>query len=176
MSSSGSLKRPSDEIDPLAQPSKRERETPAESSHDGLDQQVMVAMDGQPYSSLLLLLAIVTFSEGKLDPKYKDIRHAKAILKANPPLTSQLKAAWEKKSFKEIRDLGMFKDFWLLLTINDACIEILQKRNEPEWGAAMRYATLSLYLLTRLLHDHSFSLENNTSKSRLTTVAYHLPI
>jgi hypothetical protein len=85
----------------------RGQETPSESSHDGLDsfdQQVMDAMEALPFSPLYLLLAIVTFSEGKLDPKYKNMRHAKAFLQANPQLTSQLEAAWNKRSFKEIRD------------------------------------------------------------------------
>ena len=108
MSSSGNLKRSSYEIDPLAYlPSERERETPAESPHD-FDKQVLTLMDGEPYSPRYLLRAIVTLSKGKLDPKYEDMRNAKVILEATPLLKSLLNAAWDKKSFQEIRDLGEF--------------------------------------------------------------------
>ena len=115
MSPSGSLKRPSDEIDPLAhQPSKRGQEISSESSHDDLDscdQQVLEAMKNRPFDPISLLEAIVTFSDGKLDSKYESMRHAKAIIEAHPPLKSQLKTAWDKKTFQEIRDMGKSQDF-----------------------------------------------------------------
>jgi hypothetical protein len=115
MSPSGNLKRPSYEIDSLEnQPSKRERETRPESSHDYLDQQVLKAMKNRNYNPLLLLCVIVRFSEGKLDPKYKDAEHAMEILETDSQLEGQLKAAWNKKSFKEIRNLSKFQDFSLL--------------------------------------------------------------
>jgi hypothetical protein len=120
MSPSGNLKSPSYEIDPLAhQPSNREQETPPESSHDDLDscdQQVLKAMKNQPFSPLLLLWAIVSYSKGELDSKYIDMQHAMEVLAANSQLEAQLEAAWNKKSFKEIRDLGKFQDFSLVTT------------------------------------------------------------
>jgi hypothetical protein len=137
MSSSGNLKRPLSEIDPLAyQPfaHKRERETHAESVHDDLsnngdirDREVNL-----PFNPVTLLTQIAAFSDGKLDSKYRDPVDALTIIQANPQLESQLEAAWKDKSFGNIRDLSKFQDFSLFATsckINDACIEILQKQN-----------------------------------------------
>jgi hypothetical protein len=115
MSPSGNLKRPSYEIDTLEhQPSKRERETRPESSHDYLDQQVLKVMKNRNYDPHYLLCIIVKYSEGKLDPKYKDLEFVTEILETDSQLEGQLKAAWNKKSFKEIRNLSKFQDFSLL--------------------------------------------------------------
>jgi hypothetical protein len=53
----------------------------------------------------LLLATIVSTSESLLSLENKETQNAKALLAEYPNLATQLIAAWQKKTFKEIRNL-----------------------------------------------------------------------
>jgi hypothetical protein len=78
-------------------------------THARLDQIVLQAVGRKPSSALslaILLLVIVSKSEGRLDPTFKDLDNAEAFLQQYPNLTPELRVAWKAKSFREIRSLS----------------------------------------------------------------------
>jgi hypothetical protein len=91
---------------------KRIREASLESvpsDIDPMDAAVLGAAPDEPstlQSAIYLLLTIVAEANGMLNPKYRDITAAKALLEEHPDLVLQLQAAWKAKTFKEIRALG----------------------------------------------------------------------
>jgi hypothetical protein len=115
---SSDLKRSSDEP-PMGEPSpKRTLETTLESVPNDLDDVTHARLDEEvrnraiyepskgPEAQLLLMHSIISFSEGLLDPKHKDVIEALRLFKKHPELRDKLHEAWTAKSFKEIRNLG----------------------------------------------------------------------
>jgi hypothetical protein len=74
--------------------------------HARMDEAVKEAMENWPIVDVLLLGEIVARSEGQLNQKYKEIDNVKALIKENPELSKMLKTAWEKRQFRDIRNLG----------------------------------------------------------------------
>ena len=63
--------------------------------------------EDETFHAILLLSAIVSTSEGKLDVKYDMPLNAKALLQEHPSLRDKLKEAWEAKTFRDIRRLSV---------------------------------------------------------------------
>ena len=87
-----------------------------DATHDDLDKAVEQAVEddlagGSDLSSNLqyriLLNAIVARSKDSLDRKYLDMEEAKTLIKTHGELRAMLAAAWKRKSFREIRNLGV---------------------------------------------------------------------
>jgi len=77
--------------------------------HARMDKQVLENADEEPVNlsrATFLLATIVSTSDGRLDPKYKETPAARALLKQHPELEEKLKEAWKERSFKEIRNLS----------------------------------------------------------------------
>ena len=64
-----------------------------------------------PLAATLLLPVIVSFSEGKLDPKFKKISEVKALLQDHPELMEKLEDAWKARTFRDIRNLSALSCF-----------------------------------------------------------------
>jgi hypothetical protein len=60
---------------------------------------------------VFLLSSIVSNSEGRLDPKYENIKAAQELLQYHPELKEGLKSAWMRGKFERIRNLSApFRD------------------------------------------------------------------
>ena len=70
-----------------------------------MDKAVVKAIKKPPQDSVLLL-TIVAYSDGLLDPKYENIMNATALIEENTQLEKMLMDAWKKKKFRDIRNLG----------------------------------------------------------------------
>lgn len=117
----GSLKRSSWEMEPpIQEPSvKRTPELTLESvpnelddkTHSRLDDEVLKYLyPGQlefnhPLATCLLAM-IVSTSEGRLDPRYKEIPNSSALIEGHPGLMDKLRVALEAEQFREIRNLS----------------------------------------------------------------------
>jgi hypothetical protein len=75
-------------------------------THERMDRKVLVTVRDYAFSPFSLLAAIVSESEGQLDPKYEKTPNAAALLREHPKLEEVLRKAWEAKSFREIRNLS----------------------------------------------------------------------
>jgi hypothetical protein len=80
--------------------------TLSDEAHAAMDEAVVKAIKKPPPEDSLLLMAIVAHSEGLLDPKYKDIDNATAFVEENQQLVEMLEVAWQKRQFRDIRNLG----------------------------------------------------------------------
>ena len=78
-----------------------------DATHARMDDAVFKFFEDEPYTATTLLATIVSTSEGNLDPKYKELPNAKALLQKHPSLTDKLKVAWNDGTFREIRNLSM---------------------------------------------------------------------
>jgi len=58
-----------------------------------------------PYMTQLLIY-IVTNSDGRLNPKYRQLKHAKELLQTYLALLWELQSGWESGSFRMVRMLG----------------------------------------------------------------------
>ena len=86
-----------------------------DAAHVRIDDAVFKFFEDEPIHETLrtlstLLATIVEIlenSEGRLDPKYMRITHAKALLGNCPELVDKLKVAWKDGTFREIRNLSV---------------------------------------------------------------------
>jgi hypothetical protein len=108
-------------LDPhaIAWPTTRHKlATPLETVIDGLSDavhrrqdekvlKIVTKITSDPFPSpIILLTTIVQFSEGLLDPNYKEFSEASGLIEAHPQLAQHLEAAWQAKSFRNIRNLS----------------------------------------------------------------------
>ncbi|KAI6142963.1 pyridoxal phosphate-dependent transferase [Pisolithus tinctorius] len=88
-----------------------------DATHDALDRQVnsliptLLNLNADlpldfPYC-ILLLQVIVQLSGGSLDIKYDSFLPAFTLLTSKPELVDMLRAAWESRSYRDIRNLGI---------------------------------------------------------------------
>ena len=85
-----------------------------DATHALLDKTVLESENNEPSnfdSAVLLLLEIVSNSEGLLDSRYEKIREAKKIVREHPELIEKLTAAWNIQAFKDIRNLSRLPSF-----------------------------------------------------------------
>ena len=79
-------------------------------AHRHQDELVLDILDfydsGYLGATIQLLTTIVSSSEGKLDPKFKEVAEVKALFQEHPELVKKLEEAWAARSFKEIRNLS----------------------------------------------------------------------
>ncbi|KIM58791.1 hypothetical protein SCLCIDRAFT_27790 [Scleroderma citrinum Foug A] len=68
--------------------------------------QVGLAEDSPSLAWGALLSSIVKFSNGRLDPQYRDHSTAIDLLHDSPSLLDVLKEAWRKKSYRKIVKMG----------------------------------------------------------------------
>lgn len=86
----------------------------SDTTHALLDDKVFQTTDYDPSSlplATLLLAMIVSTSAGTLDPHYKEIPNAEALLQAHPTLIERLRQGWRDRTFKEIRNLSTISPF-----------------------------------------------------------------
>ena len=79
-----------------------------DATHSRMDDEILQGFPAPPTTAAIaatLLSTIVSFSDGRLEPKYKDIREAKALLAKHPALKELLQEAWTSKTFRVIRNL-----------------------------------------------------------------------
>ncbi|KAH7925110.1 hypothetical protein BV22DRAFT_1129298 [Leucogyrophana mollusca] len=122
MSIPGSLKRPSSDIEPPAATRPRlamsdtkfsnlafaENELD-DATHKSLDDAVL-SESGEPSNMIVaapLLLDIIEKSNGTLDTRHASLRAVRELLNQHEELLGMLQAAWRKRSFRDIRNLGM---------------------------------------------------------------------
>ena len=60
-----------------------------------------------PFAQILLSY-IVHNSNGELDPKYLLLHESKRLIDAHQELRDMLVSAWERRSYRKIRNLGMY--------------------------------------------------------------------
>ena len=77
----------------------------SDEAHTTMGSAVVKAIKKPPPEDYLLM-TIVAHSDGLLHPKYNDIRHATALVENNQQLAEMLATAWEKRQFRDIRNLG----------------------------------------------------------------------
>ena len=58
--------------------------------------------------SILLLDTIIRYSNNQLDTNYLALTEAKHLIKTNDEFRNMLATAWERKSYCEIRNLGVY--------------------------------------------------------------------
>jgi hypothetical protein len=113
-------------------PPKRAPETTLERVADDLDDATHARMDQEvlnrpiaeayPSQPVLLLVAIVSTSGGKLDSAYADNDKAFALLKKHPRLNDELLNALkqEPKTFRDIRNLSTSALYYRIAEANDS--------------------------------------------------------
>ena len=75
--------------------------------HTRLDKLVF-DMAPQEYPGPMIALGMmVKDSDGTLDPRYQNIMEVADFLRAHPELQDKIESAYAKRSFKDIRSLGM---------------------------------------------------------------------
>jgi hypothetical protein len=88
-----------------------------DSTHSELDEQVIKTVgndEDEPFAihymrdAVVLLLAILSNSEKRLDQSYASLLGAQTLIRENPSLMELLKKAWNDKQFKGIRNLSTF--------------------------------------------------------------------
>ena len=79
-----------------------------DATHTCLDKKVVEFFEDEPEPPPRwpLLAAIVSNSEGQLDPSYKEASNAKALVQGLPALKELLNKAWKDQNFKDIRNLS----------------------------------------------------------------------
>ena len=85
-----------------------------DSTHARLDAEVLkqtpaalaALLSSSNDSAFMSIVLLASTSEGRLDPKYKEVQAAVALVQEHPELTNMLKKAWITGSFKDIRNLS----------------------------------------------------------------------
>ncbi|KAI6042391.1 hypothetical protein EDC04DRAFT_1000431 [Pisolithus marmoratus] len=87
-----------------------------DATHEALDRKVnddvLPCIGEKPWSLgeyLLLLITIVEFSNGTLDPRYASSRASQALMMSHPELDEMLHAALDRKSYRDIRNLDILQ-------------------------------------------------------------------
>jgi hypothetical protein len=70
---------------------------------DADSRKLMPVPDNNHNFATILLNIITEYSQGQIDAKFKQYLATNDLIRNNPELLQQLMAAWDKKSFKEIR-------------------------------------------------------------------------
>jgi len=101
-----------------------------DATHARLDRLVLDTSDYDPSSlpvAAFFLATIVSYSEDKLNSKYKDTPTVKALFNEHPELMDKLRVAWTARSFKEIRNLSAI----FVMTKADGLLTLVQKSFVP---------------------------------------------
>jgi hypothetical protein len=76
-------------------------------THQRMDDAVHNFLGNDPFIAYVVLSAIVSMSEGRLDAKYEALASAEALIDEHPQLRGMLESAWKTRSFKDLRRLSV---------------------------------------------------------------------